>query len=250
MARAKASKGKAHVVANPVDPAAEIRGFHALGKLVLARAARDGSSISSAAREVAEAKGASCDRARTAARFAGLFDEIALDRLCALRGMPLTVDHVRKVLRLKGRAVRRKWLERAAKEHWPAGRLDRELRRALGGAAGKGGPRLKPTDDPAEALEQVLSWTEGWLLRYEKLWQDDHAWPVGAGPYDTDQAELITQLRQAKKRLERLGVSARTLAGRFEALARKMRRKVKSTGGDRAARTRDQGAGGKKARPG
>lgn len=143
----------------------EIRLFYELGIRGLARRKADRCSASAAAEALASEEGVSADRARKAARFADHFDGRSLRWLCALEyrpGVPLSVDHVRRVITAGDPATWRRWFERAAAEGLTTGQLERLIRQARGDKKKRGGgPKIRPAGDLCDAL----AWTEEWLKR-------------------------------------------------------------------------------------
>jgi hypothetical protein len=111
-------------------------------------------SVFRAARLISTEAGISYDRAIKAARFAEQRDEVGLasiDALCAIH--PITVNHVRRVLKLEP-AAQDRWLRRAAEGGWQAHRLAREVRRTSGEDAGAGGPSIRVPEDPFELIDR------------------------------------------------------------------------------------------------
>jgi hypothetical protein len=204
----------------------QIRQFHALGKLVLARAVTNDKTIVVAAQFLASEQGVSYDRAIKAARFARLFDDRSLerlDRLCEI--YPLTINHIRRVLRVKSKTARHQWLKRAADGRWQPDRLQREIRLATGDRPGAGGPQIRMPSDPLETIEQVTRRTEDWLKRYNVGWNVDVTW---AGAADiVDQENLARRLAAGRRMLKRLLVCAAALEERLARLERSAKRKGK-----------------------
>jgi hypothetical protein len=209
--------------ASPGDLAArQIREFHALGERFRARAEVEGSVVLRAARLVAIEEGMSYDRARKAARFAGQRDEAGLAKLDAIR--PITVNHVRRVLKLKP-AAQDRWLRRAARSGWRAHRLAREVRRASGEEAGAGGPSIRVPEDPFELIEQVIDATAPWLKKYDASWTVEGIWP-SAADVEGDRTDLARRVGEARRMLKHVAVCATELEARLGRLERSLKRKI------------------------
>ena len=107
------------------------------------------------------------DVLKKALRFAELFNEPALEKVCALctdRARTLIArSHIRVVFKVKDPRKRLEWLRRAAEQGWPSRELAARVEQEFGGAAGTGGPRLRPPEDLGEALDQVAKHTDEWL---------------------------------------------------------------------------------------
>jgi hypothetical protein len=204
--------------------AQQIRQFHALGKRVLARAVTDGKTIVVAAQFLASEQGVSFDRALKAARFARLFDERSLERLDKLCEIyPLTINHIRRVLRVKSKTARYQWLKRAANGRWHPDRLQREIRLASGDRHGAGGPQIRMPSDPLETIEQLNRRTEDWLKRYDAGWNVDVTWAGVANVADPD--NLALRLAEGRRMLKRLLVCTTALEERLARLERSAKRK-------------------------
>jgi hypothetical protein len=212
--------------ASPGDlTARQIREFHALGERVRARAEVEGSVVLRAARLVAIEEGISYDRARKAARFAGQRDEAGLaklDAICAIR--PITVNHVRRVLKLKP-AAQDRWLRRAARSGWQAHRLAGEVRRDAGGEARAGGPSIRVPEDPFELIEQVIDATAPWLKKYDASWTVEGIWPAAAD-VEGDRTDLARRVGEARRMLKHVAVCATELEARLGRLERSLKRKI------------------------
>jgi hypothetical protein len=206
--------------------AQQIRQFHALGKLVLARAVTNNKTILVAAQFLASEQGVSYDRAIKAARFTRLFDERSLqrlDKLCKI--YPLTINHIRRVLRIESKTARYQWLERAADGRWQADRLQREIQLATGDRVGAGGPQIRMPSDPLETIEQINRRTEDWLKRYDAGWNVDVTW-TGVAKI-ADPANLTRRLAEGRRMLKRLLVCTTALEERLARLERSAKRKGK-----------------------
>jgi hypothetical protein len=208
--------------------AQQIRQFHALGKQVLARAVTNDNTILVAAQFLASEQGVSYDRAIKAARFARLFDDRSLerlDRLCEI--YPLTINHIRRVLRVKSKTARHQWLKRAADGRWRPDRLQREIRLASGDRAGAGGPQIRMPSDPLETIEQLNRRTEDWLKRYNVGWNVDVTWSGMANIADPE--NLAQRLAEGRQLLKRLLVCTAALEERLARLERSAKRKSRKT---------------------
>jgi hypothetical protein len=205
--------------------ATEIREFHALGERVRTRAAADRKAVVVAAQIIAAEEGISFDRARKAARFAEQRDEAGLARLDALCAIhPITVNHVRRVLKLKP-AAQDRWLKRAAEGGWQAHRLAREIRRASGEDAGAGGPAIRVPEDPFELIEQVIDATAPWLKKYDASWTVEGIWPAAAD-VEGDRTDLARRVGEARRMLKHVTVCATELEARLGRLERALKRKI------------------------
>jgi hypothetical protein len=225
----------------PITPseraAHQIRRFHELGKLVLARADTDHKSILVTAQNLASEQAVSFDRALKAARFASLFDEKSLERLDKLCEIyPLTINHIRRVLRVNSKTARYRWLKRAADGEWQADRLQREIQLATGNRAGAGGPRIRTPADPFEAIEQVRRRTEEWLNRYDAIWGLDATWSESGEI--ADQANLAQRLSECRGMLKWLHICSAALEERLTRLERSAKRKGRKAEIVRPAGTR------------
>jgi hypothetical protein len=222
----------------PSERAAQlIRQFHALGKLVLARAVTNDKTIVDAAQFLASEQGVSYDRALKAARFTRLFDDRALERLDKLCEIyPLTINHIRRVLRVNSKTVRHRWLKRAADGRWQAGRLQREIQLATGDQPGAGGPQIRTPADPFEAIEQVSRRTAEWLKRYDAIWGLEATWSE-TGEI-ADQANLAQRLSECRGMLKRLQIRSAALEERLTRLERSAKRKGRKAEIVRPAGTR------------
>jgi hypothetical protein len=220
------SARKRPTLASPGElTARQIRDFHALGGRVRERAETEGMAVFRAARLIATEEGISYDRARKAARFAEQRDEVGLAKLdanCAIR--PITVNHVRRVLRLKP-AAQDRWLRRAAQSGWQAHRLAREVRRASGEDAGAGGPSIRVPEDPFELIEQVIDATAPWLKKYDASWTVEGIWPAAAD-VEGDRTDLARRVGEARRMLKRVAVCATELEARLGRLERALKRKI------------------------
>ena len=193
-----------------------------------------------------ELEGVSVDRARKAALFARRFPKRSLGWLCKLKspdGTPLSVNHVRRILKVKNLGEWRTWFERAAKGGWSANRLNREIRQSVPTARGLGGPKVKEPGDLHEALDQLSEWTSVWLKRYDDVWSRDAAWPPATGLGDADPAILLARLREVQKDLARLRLGTEILEDRLKTVektvrkaGRKGEKTVNGKGGGKAIR--------------
>jgi hypothetical protein len=212
-----------------------IRLFHGLGTRVRERAARDKKPMDSAARELADEEGVSYDRARKAARFASLCSENELAQICKLPmksgKAPLSVNHVRQVLKFRRSVERLKWLRRAAEEDLSAADLEKAIGRSDAARAGLGGPKLRKPDDLLHALEQVIDRSDDWLKRHQQLWGDDACWPPMIGYGNSEPAKLAEQLDLAVGRLADLGEAAKALGERIGKLKPDVKKRKSSPKG-------------------
>jgi hypothetical protein len=201
----KSRKGKpAEPARRSGDPPHEVRGFHELGQRVLARAAEGNSSVSTAARAIAQEERGSLDRGKAAA-FAAHFPANELDRLCAFRspeGHLLSVNHVRRVLPIKSGKRQLKLLELAAKKGWTADRLARVVPpRAIHDEAETPGPKLKYPKNLLDAFGDVYRWSEQWLKRYQGKWRQEVAWPIKSRYGVSDSKDLAEMIEKTKMTL-------------------------------------------------
>jgi hypothetical protein len=204
--------------------AQQIRQFYAHGKLVLARAVTNDKTIVVAAQFLASEHGVSYDRALKAARFARLFDEKSLERLDKLCEIyPLTINHIRRVLRVESKTARYQWLKRGADGRWQADRLQREIQLVTGDRSGAGGPQIRMPSDPFETIEQLNRRTEDWLKRYDVGWNVDVTWSGVANIADPE--NLAQRLAAGRRMLKRLLVSTAALEERLARLERSAKRK-------------------------
>jgi hypothetical protein len=215
--------------AKPAERAAqEIRRFHGLGRRVLDKARAEGITADAAVQDLVDTEGVSLDGARKAARFAALFDDRALDRVCSLclaGQRPLSVNHVRRVLRLKRPVDRLRWLELAAKGGWTAIRLDLAMKRDAATNGGAGGPRIKKPADLLDALHQVVVQSGEWLKRYDAIWEKDEVWPPIIGLGSTDLEASRERLKEAKGLLKRLRDGATSLEERLTKIDHGLKKK-------------------------
>ena len=224
MTVAKSDKTSDTVNATERDdqPEHEIQRFHELGCRVLEKAAKDRSDVAAAACAVGELEGVSVDRARKAALFARRFPSRSLGWLCRLKspdGTPLSVNHVRRILKVKNLGEWRSWFERAAKGGWSANRLNREIRQSVTTAPGLGADRRsKNPETCTKLLDQLSEWTEmreaGRILTTSGV--ETAAWPPATGLGDAEPAILLARLREVRKDLARLRQGAEILEDRLK----------------------------------
>jgi hypothetical protein len=230
MATTKSGPGPEKVPTPPpaTRAAEEIQRFHALGRRVHDRAEADRIPLDAAARRVSTEEGLGLDAARKAARFAGLFDDHARDRVCLLCRIgrrPLSVNHVRRILKLKKGSDRLKWLKLAAKNGWTADRLELAMR--LGEATekgGAGGPRIGKPYDLHNALLDVIDHSREWKKRYEGVWRKDEAWPPILGVCSMDLEASRVRLTQTIALLEGLRDCATSLVERLTEIDQTMKK--------------------------
>jgi hypothetical protein len=199
--------------------AKNLRFCHELGGRVLARAGKGDGSVNAAAKAIASSDGTSFDQAKKAARFAKDFkkaDLKTLRTLCLKPGnTPLAFSHIRRVLRVNGRAERMKWLRIAAQGGWSADQLDAEIGKSNDDGADSGGPRLRPPRDLSDALEKLRIHNRAWLKRYNEIWKHTQHWPPNLPLGETDAARLADRLEKEKARLHGLAVAATELSKRL-----------------------------------
>jgi hypothetical protein len=218
-------------------PVESISALYELGQRVLDRARQDHSSIMVAARILSVDEDVGFDRARKAAHFARTFHRRDVTTLSSpgFGPFPVSADHVRRVLKVAKREEQMTWLRRAAEQGWSARRLGDELRRATGGAGGRGGPRLRAPGSLLAALTQVINQSEAWLKRHDGLWVHDTCWPPVLGQGEEDPAVLRDRLRETRQLLGRLGESAKVLGERLSRLKIGLGRGAGRGGADRAS---------------
>lgn len=223
----------------------EILRFHALGLRVLKKVAEDNVDEARAARFVGELEGVSIDRAMKAAMFARRLQNRSLNKLCDIRfrdGTPLSVNHLRRVLKVKDPGDWRAWLERAASAGWSANRRYREIKqtiktsptkdgpqatKAAGPRPRLGGPRVKGPVDLIDTLDQVSERSEAWLKRYDAVWSRETAWPDKIGLGDADPAAIKTRLCEIREDLVRLQGGVKAMVGRIKAIEEDLDQKEK-----------------------
>ena len=221
--------------------AGEIAEFYNLGIRVLEGVAKDAPNVAAAARAVAEKEvGVGFDRAEKAASFARLYRRSPpfwLFKLKTPAGKPLSVNHVRRIQSVRNLKQRKELLERAAERGWSAERLAHEIVPS-GKIAGhraplaeRAGPKAKRPADLTDALVKVSRWAEEWLMRYDRVWAQEDAWPPAIGHGEKNSADLAEMVGEVIGRLERIRESTDALAGRLKTLKRRLRNQETRNGG-------------------
>ncbi len=173
--RDKEAKAKKKLLGKAARAEKKLRKYHALGQEILAaceRANPDGKSYSKGViQRFAEKLDRSreyCDKAR---QFAGVYDEDDLDILCDLRNskkMPLSTDHVRKLLRVENLELREELQAEAADNDWGSKRFAAEITKRIGKSSEirRGPTRPKTRYD---ALAHIEKMSDGWLRWFDGL---------------------------------------------------------------------------------
>jgi len=144
-----------------------VRDFHALGQRVLATTPSDGKRHRGIIEQFVE-PGLSAPTVFKAKRFATLYSQAELERLCARQlpdGRQLGVGHVFQLLQVADTKTRLMLEKQAAAEGWSSRRLrtERLLLRGSRGKASQGGRKPSLPSSHQELLQQLEERSEKWM---------------------------------------------------------------------------------------
>ena len=171
------AKKKPKNVSRKRAPKAEqkLRDYYALGQEILAaskKAKPKGKKYSAGVIQgFADKIGKSLDYFEKARRFAKAYKEKPFEKLCKLRnskGMPLSTDHVRKLLRVKNSELREELQVEAADNDWGSKRLAAEITKRIGKSSEKRRGPTRP-ETRHDALAHIEKMSDGWLRWFDGL---------------------------------------------------------------------------------
>jgi hypothetical protein len=232
MAHDERRQGKSDTMSDPEtrfgagEKPRNLREWHAFGKQTLALfpagADRHPPTIKKMVTELSIPK----ECVYRAVAFARSFSDVELEVLCALQtpaGNPLTFSHVRAVISVEDPKKRAVLLKRAASEGWTHDVLARATVEVTGSRKHHGGKPPSRPRTPDAALMQIAKYTEEWLSRYEKAWDDSKS-PLGTADNmrPKEVRALKDPLAQARKAVKQLGEAARSLDTKLEKMAAKI----------------------------
>ncbi len=207
----KEAKAKQKLLDDAAEAEQKLRDYYALGQEILAeskKAKPKGKKYSAGVIQgFADKIGKSLDYFEKARRFAKAYKEKPFEKLCKLRnskGMPLTTDHVRKLLPLDER-LREELQSEAAKNAWGSKRFADEIRKRTGKSSKKRRGPTRPKTGP-DALAHIEKMSDGWLRWLDGL-QDPGDKKLGREAATVDdlppqvQQELESTINAIKKLL-------------------------------------------------
>jgi hypothetical protein len=199
----------------PKNSMDKVRDFHALGQRVLDAAPQDGVRRKGVIEQFVE-PGVSAAAVFKARRFAALYNQSELGRLCKRRlpdGRPLGIAHVFELLQVADPETRLRLEQLAETEGWSSRRLRTErLLRASSGKAGHGGRKPRLPRSHQELLQLLEERGQKWV-RWAQAILDASATEAGAVPPPTKPSALrvsrrlrsaLTSVNEAFERLNQL----------------------------------------------